>query len=86
MGRTYGDLKGVTIKLSPDQKFFREIENDCSLLLVDEIHIVHEADQMYLSGTHFSVDYESGDISKTQERGQIYFSTKYEQSYFEGDE
>lgn len=55
--------KEVSIKLEPEQRFFVETKQDCSLLLVDSILILPEACQINLNGKLFYVDYEDVEIT-----------------------
>ncbi|MHB0881640.1 hypothetical protein ACYCSE_17445 [Paenibacillus sp. SEL1] len=54
--------KEVKITLEPEQRFFVETKQDCSLLLVDSITILPECSQINLNGKIFSVDYEDSKI------------------------
>ncbi|MDY7993338.1 hypothetical protein UY286_21730 [Paenibacillus polymyxa] len=55
--------KEIEIKLEPEQRFFVETKDDCSLLLVDSILILPEAWQINLDGKVFHVDYEESEIT-----------------------
>lgn len=76
----------MTIKLEPDQRFFRQTESDCSLVLIDTIEINHYAQQIILSGTHFNVDYEDKSIERVETRTHIHLETNLTGEYNEGEE
>ncbi len=75
----------MTINLEPEQRFFRQTESDCSLVLIDTIEINHYAQQIVLSGTHFYVDYESKLIDRSEHRAHIHLETN-QFSEFIGEE
>jgi hypothetical protein len=78
-------LENFVITLDPDQRFFRQTESDCSLVLIDTIEINHYAQQIVLSGTHFNVDYEEKIIDRSEDRTRIHLETNVIGEYSEGE-
>jgi len=79
-------FENIVINLEPDQRFFRQTESDCSLVLIDKIEINHYAQQIILSGTHFTVDYEDKTIKRIEDRTNIHLETNLISEHNEGEE
>lgn len=66
------------MKLSPEDKFFIEDENDGSLILVTEIELdpnLLKNNYLVFKGNRFYVDYETNEIDK--EVGQVEVSVSF---------
>lgn len=79
-------FEDIVINLEPDQRFFRQTESDCDLVLIDKIEINHYAQQIVLSGTHFAVDYVDRAIERIEDRTSIHLETNLIAEHNEGEE
>ncbi|OAB26297.1 hypothetical protein PMSD_25955 [Paenibacillus macquariensis subsp. defensor] len=79
-------FENIVINLDPDQRFFRQTKAECALVLIDKIEINHYAEQIILSGTHFTVDYEDKTVERIEDRTNIHLETNLIAEHNEGEE
>ncbi|EJW17589.1 hypothetical protein M5X00_16650 [Paenibacillus alvei] len=78
-------MKEIKIKLNPEQRFLIESQNDCAILLADEIEISPSHSQVILSGAWVDYDPEKVEF-KPGKRHKMLLDVKESDVWPEDDE